>query len=122
LTGIIHPAVRREIQAQVRLLKRKGRARSVVLDVPLLLEARSNAYRWDALVVVSAPLSTAAKRLKRRCGWTLAEVKRRARAQRPLREKEKMADFVVRNGGSRRATRAQVSRIWKQMNGKWRAK
>ncbi len=125
LCKIIHPAVRRWIQGEIRKIRRShdseitsGAASSsrsqprarVILDVPLLIEAGS-AYPLDFLVVVSAPLKVVARRLKKRSGWTLREVKRRQGFQMPLREKERLADFVVDNGGTLEAARRQVSRI-----------
>jgi dephospho-CoA kinase len=86
----------------------------VALDVPLLIEAGS-VYPWNALVVVSAPLRSVARRLRIRSGWALSEVKRRQAFQVPLRKKERMADFVVKNSGSMVSTRRQVVRIWNQI-------
>ena len=114
LSQVIHPAVRRRIRQQTASIRRKNPEAVVVLDVPLLIEAGS-AYRVDALIVVSSSLKAAAGRLKRRSGWSLQQVRRRQGFQLPLREKERVADFVVRNNGSQAATRRQVARIWQQV-------
>ena len=114
LCRIVHPAVRTQIRQSIQAIQRRNPRAVVVLDVPLLLEAGAH-YRVDAMVVVSAPLQAVARRLARRSGWTLAELKRRQGTQMPLREKERRADFVVRNNGSRPSTRRQVVRIWKQV-------
>ncbi len=114
LTAILHPAVRREIHKRLGKIRRQNSKAVVVLDVPLLIEA-GNAYRLDALVVVSAPLKTVARRLKERSGWSFGELKARQAFQMPLREKEQRADFVVRNEGSLASTRRQAIQVWKQM-------
>ena len=114
LCQIVHPAVRRQIRQEIRRIRQKDPGAAVVLDIPLLIEAGSH-YRLDALVVVSAPLKVVANRLHARSGWSLSEVKRRQAFQRPLRQKERMADFVVRNGGSKALTRRQVVKIWKRI-------
>ncbi len=114
LTRIIHPAVRRRFQQRLGAIRREEPDAVVVLDIPLLVES-GRAYKVDALVVVSAPIGAAARRLKRRSGLTAAEIKRRSSFQLPLHEKERAADFVVKNGGSVAATRRQVARIWKQI-------
>lgn len=114
LTGIVHPAVRRRIREDLRRIRGCRPDAVVVLDIPLLVESGS-AYRTDALVVVSAPASVAARRLHRRSGWSPEEVRRRASFQLPLRRKERRADFVVNNSGGLASTRRQVSRIWKQI-------
>lgn len=123
LNRIVHPAVRREIQAALRRIRRADPAAAVVLDVPLLLES-GPAYRTDAVVVVSAPAGVVARRLKARSGWGRREMERRSAFQMPLSEKERRADFVVNNGGSRSATRRQVVEIWKTIRrgSRWRKK
>ncbi len=114
LNRIIHPAVRRAIRRRLAALRRRDPQGVAVLDIPLLIEAGS-AYKVDALVVVSAPLKRAAARLSRRSGWSFEQVRRRQLLQLPLREKERMADFLGRNNGSKAATRRQVAQIWKQV-------
>lgn len=114
LSGIVHPAVRRRIRERLEAIRRRNPKGVVVLDVPLLIEAGA-AYRLDSLVVVSVPLKVVARRLKARSGWDLSEVKRRQRFQMPLKEKERRADFVVRNDRSPAATRRQVARVWKRI-------
>jgi len=116
LNRIIHPAVRGSILRDLRRLERRRPDAAAVLDIPLLLES-GRVYRTDALVVVTVPQGTAAQRLKTRSGWTRAEVKRRSSFQMPLKEKEKRADFVVRNGGSLAESRRQVVRVWKKITG-----
>ena len=113
LCGIIHPAVRRRIERELTLLGRGFRG-VVVLDVPLLFEAKP-AYRTDAAAVVSADARTARERLVSRSGWSRAEAARRSRFQMPLSEKRRRADFVIDNGGSRSATRRQVLQLWKKI-------
>lgn len=114
LNAIVHPAVRRRIQERIRQIRRADPAAVVVLDIPLLVESGA-AYRTDALVVVSASVEAAARRLKHRSGWSVKEFKRRRLFQLPLSVKKKKADFVVDNGGSLRETRRQVSQLWKQI-------
>ncbi|PIQ82161.1 MAG: dephospho-CoA kinase [Candidatus Omnitrophica bacterium CG11_big_fil_rev_8_21_14_0_20_64_10] len=116
LNRIVHPAVRREIRSRLNRLSRRDPSGVVVLDVPLLLEAGSKHYRCDRLVFVAVSSAAAARRLARRSGWRPEEVRRRARFQMPLSEKRRLADFVVKNDGSRRSTRSQVARVWKQLD------
>lgn len=116
LCRIIHPAVRRWIQAELKRIRRRQPQARVILDIPLLIEAGSQGrfrhpYPLDFLVVVSAPLRVVARRLKKRSGWGLEEIQRRQGFQSPLGRKEQLADFVVNNGGTLGSTRRQVSRI-----------
>ncbi len=114
LSRIIHPAVRRRIRERLQKIRRRNPNGAAVLDIPLLLEA-GVVYRVDALVVASASLSVAARRLKSRSGWSLVQVKKRQSFQMPLRKKEQLADFVVKNSGSLAATRRQVATICRQI-------
>ena len=116
LNRIVHPAVRRGILAELRALRRLRPRGVAVLDIPLLIES-GRAYRTDALVVVTAPQSAAARRLKRRSGWSSREMKRRAGFQMPLKEKVKRADFVVMNGGDLASTRRQAVRVFEKIIG-----
>ena len=100
------------MRQEIRKISRQDPHSVVVLDIPLLMEA-AGAYPLDAAVVVVSRVATAARRLKGRSGWSLQEVRRRQRFQMPLREKERLADFVVRNDGSLQSTRRQVAHIWK---------
>ena len=115
LCQIVHPAVRRRFRELTRIIGRKKGTGVVVWDIPLLIEA-GPVYKVDALVVVSAPFRTAARRLRDRSGWSSTEVQKRQSFQMPLKKKEKLADFVVRNNGSLAATRRQVVHIWNQIH------
>ena len=114
LNAIVHPAVRRVIHERLRRIGRDDPAAVAVLDIPLLIESGAS-YPVDAVVVVSAPSSVAARRLNTRSGWSAYEFRRRKSFQMPLSVKEKRADFVVRNGGSLGETRRQISGLWKKI-------
>ncbi len=114
LSAIIHPEVRRRIQAQLSRMRPDGVG---VLDIPLLIES-GGAYRVDFLVAVSAPLKQTARRLKARSGWGLQEVRRRQSFQMPLARKEKEAGFVIQNRGTLADTRRQVAALCRQIKKK----
>ncbi|MCM8811976.1 MAG: dephospho-CoA kinase [Candidatus Omnitrophica bacterium] len=114
LNRIVHPAVRQRFRQRIAAIKRRDPTAVVVLDVPLLIEAGSQ-YRIDVLVVVSAPLSAVARRLRQRSGLRLKDVRKIRSYQMPLRQKERMADFIVKNDGSLEATRRRVVRMWKKI-------
>ena len=114
LERIIHPPVLRELQRQLRRLRRSRRVPAVVLDVPLLVEV--GAQRWvDALVVVTAPPRIQRQRLQRKYGWSDADIRARTSAQWKLSAKVALADHVVDNGNGVATTRTQVNRLWNQL-------
>lgn len=113
LEKIIHPIVRR---AQDRFLRQQSARRQhlVVLDIPLLLESRSE-RRVDAVVVVSAPAFIQAQRALSRSGMTRDRLKGILSRQMPDREKCRRADFVVQTGLGKRTSLQKIARIVRVM-------
>ncbi|MDZ7337161.1 MAG: dephospho-CoA kinase [candidate division KSB1 bacterium] len=106
LNRIIHPPMRRCIDAHVQSLLESGH-RIVVVDGALLGEADLVGH-LDALVVVYAPLKERIARIRQRNGLPDEEILRRIAAQMPLEEKLRLADYVVYNTGSIWALRKEV--------------
>jgi dephospho-CoA kinase len=97
LEEIVHPGVVERLFRNVEQIKKSG-ARSVIIDAPLLFE--TGMYKKiDRTVVVSADTEMLTGRLKNR-GMDEEDVKRRMVFQIPLKEKERMADWVVYNNGT----------------------
>lgn len=116
LSGIIHPLVYKAIREKIARIGRQGPSAIVILDVPLLLESGGRKLT-DKLVVVTAPRNV---QLKRACGKLeigMSDALRRIKAQMPLKEKIKIADFVIDNGGSLISTEKQARAIWKKLVG-----
>ena len=116
LEAIVHPRVMRQMWQQVRRLRRTGRVKAVVLDVPLLVEVGAH-HHVDAVVVVSVSPKLQRERLKKRHGWSDEEISARMGAQWDSSAKVALADHVVDNANSVDATRTQVKRIWNQLVG-----
>ncbi len=110
LNAIVHPPMRRHIDARVRALIRQGH-RVVVVDGALLAEVNLVSH-LDALVVVYAPLNERIARIRRRDGLSEQEIMARIAAQMPLAEKLRLADFVVYNTGSVWALRRKVRALY----------
>ena len=97
-----HPLILRELE---RCLSRLNGV--VVVDVPLLFE-KNLQDRFDATLLVACPPSEQVRRVVRRDGLSAAEVRRRIRAQLPLDEKRRRADFTLDNDAAPAALRAKV--------------
>ncbi|MFN0117817.1 MAG: dephospho-CoA kinase [Elusimicrobiota bacterium] len=106
LEKILHPLVKKELFSQLH----SHRGDIAILDIPLLYESKWDRY-LDKVIVVDSPMVVRIKRLQKR-GMAMADIKSRMKAQWPLAQKVKKADFVIRNGGSVRETQNQVSKIW----------
>jgi dephospho-CoA kinase len=113
LNAIIHPLVRDEFKRQLQALEAQGVDR-VVYDVPLLIEGGLHAG-MDGVVLVWVPREKQKARLMARDSLLEAAAEARLAAQLPLDEKRPHATWLVDNSGDLPATRAQVERIWREI-------
>lgn len=120
LNRIVHPAVGAEMARRLEAARRGG-ARLVVLDIPLLLEGRARGGGAgdlvEAVIVVYAPESLQIERQMARDGATREEAQARVRAQMPIEEKRRLADHVIDNSGSLEETRRQVRALFEALAG-----
>ncbi|HQP10475.1 MAG TPA: dephospho-CoA kinase [Candidatus Omnitrophota bacterium] len=114
LEQIIHPKVRKIIVKKIREGKRDKSRRVIVIDVPLLFEAKLNRC-VDHTIVVTAGRAEQIARAARNLGITKAEAKRRIKAQMPLRQKIRLADITIDNHGTFNQTQKQVKQIWERL-------
>jgi dephospho-CoA kinase len=98
LEAIVHPEVRRRVEAGIAELREAGYDGIVVVDAALLVEA-APPYPLDALLVVTASRETRLARLEAR-GVPRDEAARRMAAQTSEAERTARADVVVVNDGS----------------------
>jgi dephospho-CoA kinase len=115
LEAITHPLVRQWMAERQQEASERGEPR-VVLDIPLLFE-NGLEVGMDAVVLVYAPPEVQLDRLVRRNGFSQEEARRRLSAQMPIDDKVARATYVIDNGGSLAATRAQTGAVWKQIAG-----
>lgn len=115
LNAVLHPAIRKRVAEWVRHQARKpSPPERVVVEVPLLFEG--GYYRsFDGALCVSAPSALRHQRLIRR-GWSRGEIHRREKTQWPQARKNRMADWVIFNRGTRKELEYAVDR-WLQKVG-----
>jgi len=106
LNGIIHPEVIRIIKNEIKV----SRAKVIVLDAPLLLEAGLERM-VDKLIVVKITKGRQIKRIKNKTSLSKADILKRIASQIPLRAKMRLADFVIDNSGTVEKTKEQVGQI-----------
>ncbi|MBM7660580.1 dephospho-CoA kinase [Bacillus mesophilus] len=112
LNGIVHPAVRSEMQAQKEQHIHSG-ASAVVLDIPLLFESKLT-YMVDQTLVVFVNPEIQLERLMERNKFSKEEALARIQSQMPLIEKKELADHVIDNNGTLSQTKAQLEGILKE--------
>ena len=116
LNGIVHPAVRREAQAQREAALAAGGERGVVVveDIPLLAET-GQAERFDGVIVVEAAPEVRLERLVTARGMDREDAEARLRAQASDEQRRAIATWVVDNSGDLEQTREQVRKIWAEL-------
>jgi dephospho-CoA kinase len=114
LEEIVHPRIAEGLFRNAEQIK-KGGAKSVIIDGPLLFE--TGLYRkLDRTVVVSTDAEMLTGRLKNR-GMDEEDVKRRMVFQIPLKEKERMADWVVHNNGTVEDLKKETAMLLEKIKG-----
>lgn len=116
LNSIVHPEVLKEDQRLVTERKSVDPDGLIIKDIPLLLEMGRETARLfvDKIIVVYASPDIQLKRLITR-GVGEADARNRINNQVPIKDKIKMADFVINNDGTLDETRIQVRAVYQQL-------
>ena len=109
LEQLVHPGIRRRIEAAIQALPTTGIS-AVVIDAALLLEAGWAAV-CTAIVFVDAPREQRLARARTR-GWSDEEFSRREAAQLPIEKKRRRASYLLENSGTLADLDAAVNRYW----------
>jgi dephospho-CoA kinase len=113
LNAIVHPLVRAWMAERQQEAMERGDP-LVVLDIPLLYEARGDGA-FETVVLVYAPEELQVRRLVEQRGMTEEEVRDRIAAQMPIEEKRRRAQHVIDNTGTREELRARVEQVWREL-------
>ena len=111
LNNIIHPQIRKNISEQIQVHKNE---KLVFVDVPLLFEAKFDDL-VEKIIVISLDEKIQLERLMNRNSLSKEEALQRIKSQIPVREKEKLGDYVVDNSFTQENTYNQVDRILKKL-------
>jgi dephospho-CoA kinase len=107
LEQITHPLIRKAFAKIVYSAK----ADSIVINqIPLLVESKHD-YKFDHVITVSAPEEVRIERLLKR-GMTLTQIKQRLQAQSSDLQREKVADSIITNSGSKSELLSEVEKVW----------
>ncbi|MCW3132060.1 MAG: dephospho-CoA kinase [Candidatus Methanospirare jalkutatii] len=116
LERIVHPEVRRMLKERLNAIKTltaEERGVLVVVDVPLLFELGMQS-EFERVIVVYASEAVRLRRLLQR-GFSREIAMKIMRAQMPLEEKAKQADFVIYNEDSKEETEKEVRKIFETL-------
>jgi dephospho-CoA kinase len=113
LEAITHPRVLDRLWQTIRDFENAGR-KSVIVDGPLLFE--TGLYKeLNKAVVVKADMDVICQRLKLR-GMEAHDIEKRISHQIPLGEKEKIADYVLLNNGTREDLDREIDKLMERIN------
>jgi dephospho-CoA kinase len=113
LEAIIHPRVRLRA-ADIEMAAPDDAV--VVHDIPLLAET-GQADRFDAVIVVDAPVELQLERLAASRGMPEAEARSRIAAQASREQRRAVADYVIVNDGAFAELVERVDEVWARLNG-----
>jgi len=116
LNEITHPEITKIIKKEINLAKDKTRSQEkiLIIDAALIYEAKIDRL-MDKIIVVCIDEDKQIKRLIKRNNLSKDEALQRIKSQMPMREKAKMADYVIDNSSSLDKTKEQVEKIWQSL-------
>jgi dephospho-CoA kinase len=100
------------MRERMQQFEREQPDKLVVVDVPLLFESGLQAM-FERTLVVYIPAELQLERLIRRDGLTPEQAEQRIRAQMPIEEKKRLADYVIDNSDSLASTEQQIDAFWR---------
>lgn len=112
LNAIVHPLIFGEIMREIGERRHAGFEGPIVLEAPILLEAKGTGL-VDQIWVVAAPPAAVRSRLAESRAMTKAEIEARVAAQLDDAERRRHADVVIENDGDLANLRKVVEAAWR---------
>ncbi|MFN0199516.1 MAG: dephospho-CoA kinase [Planctomycetaceae bacterium] len=118
LEKIVHPLIKREIQAQIAAARQPmpaGKLPEVILlDAAVILEAGWRSI-CDSLVFLDTPTELRRQRVQQQRGWSDENWRMREASQFSLEKKRELADFIVDNSTTLEEAGLQLQQIIRQV-------
>jgi len=116
LNNITHPEITKMIKKEIDSAKNKihNQEKVLIIDAALIYETKIDRF-MDKIIVVYIDKNEQIKRLINRNNFSKEEALQRMRSQMPMKEKVKMADYVIDNSSSLDKTKEQVEKIWEKL-------
>ncbi len=110
LNRIMHPRLYETVRAQLENYRRQ-KAKVVILEVPLLIEAGWTALADEVWVTVASE-ATVLGRLQQQVGLSAKQALARISSQMPAKDRIKHADVVIDTDCSLDELKARVAKLW----------
>ncbi len=116
LNEITHPEIIKMIKKEIDLVKNTthNQGKILIIDAALIYEAKIDRL-MDKIIVVYINEDEQVKRLAKRNNLSKEEALQRIKSQIPMKEKVKLADYVIDNSSSLNKTKKQVEKIWQSL-------
>ncbi len=114
LEAILHPPVRRLMQAKMKEIKKEDPGQVIVIDIPLLFEAGMEDL-VDTSIVVRCDEEQQIARATQSLKIAKQDALLRIQSQMSLAEKVKRADIVIDNTVSKSELKNEVKSIWQKV-------
>ena len=114
LESFTHPRIIEEAARRADEIAVRNPNAILQVAVPLLVEINIQ-DKFDKVLVVYVSRETQIERLMKRDGITREAAESILKAQLPIDEKLRYADFVIHNEGTLEETRRQVEQVWKEL-------
>ena len=116
LNEMTHPEIIKLIKKEINMARNKthNQEKILVIDAALIYEAKIDKI-MDKIIVVYIDEDEQIKRLIKRNNLSKDEASQRVKSQIPMKEKIKMADYVIDNNDTLDKTKEQVETIWQSL-------
>jgi len=111
LNRLVHPPVQAREEARMAEIAQTDPSAIVVVEAAILVETGRYKY-FDRLIVVTCSPEHQMERAVERGSYSREEVLARLARQLPLKEKLRVADYVIDTSGSKEATLEQVRKVY----------
>jgi len=116
LNEITHPEIIKLIKKEINLARSKihNQEKILIIAAALIYEAKIDRL-MDKIIAVYIDEDEQIKRIIKRNNLSKEEALQRIKSQMPMKEKVKMADYVIDNSNSLDKTKEQVEIIWQEL-------
>ena len=114
LSEMVHPPVRMRTRAMIDAFAARHPDGIAVVEAAILIETRTYKNYGRLIVVTCSEEQQIARAMERDC-LTREEALARLRMQLPMREKIKLADYVIDTSGTRQDTAAQTRAVYEAL-------
>lgn len=114
VNAIVHPDVFKKEKEEEKKIFKKNRNAVIIYDMPLLIETGSH-LRMDRVILIHVKREKQIERIMNRNRLTREESLNRVRAQLPLYQKKKHADYLINGDEIREKTEKKVKRIFEKI-------